>query len=140
MASTSTSKSKPAGTERGVHTEGSAMIRLKRVYDPPTLSDGKRILVERLWPRGMKKEALAADAWMKEVAPSTKLRTWFGHRPERFEEFRNRYREELDANPAGWTPILENSRLGPVTLLYSARDIHHNGALVLRDYLIEREA
>lgn len=116
------------------------MIRVKRTYDAPESSDGRRILVERLWPRGMTKAALAADEWTKEVAPSTELRTWFGHRTERWEEFRRRYREELDANPTAWEPILEAGRRGAVTLLYSARDTLHNGALVLQVYLAEREA
>ena len=115
------------------------MIRIKRTYDPPARGDGRRILVERLWPRGMKKEAVAADAWMKDVAPSTELRKWFDHRTERWEEFRRRYRAELDANVDGWKPILYASRGGKVTLLYSAHDILHNGAVVLRDYLAERE-
>ena len=86
----------------------------------------------------MKKESLAADVWMKEVAPSTELRKWFGHRVERWEEFRRRYRAELDANPAAWQPILEAANARTVTLLYSARDTAHNGALVLRDYLADR--
>ena len=114
------------------------MIRVKRAYDPPARSDGRRILVERLWPRGMKKESLAADTWMKEVAPSTQLRKWFGHRVERWEEFRRRYRAELDANPAAWQPILEAAKPRTVTLLYSAHDTVHNGAVVLRDYLAEQ--
>jgi uncharacterized protein YeaO (DUF488 family) len=116
------------------------MIRIKRTYDAQAPGDGRRILVERLWPRGMKKEALAADAWMKEVAPSTELRRWFDHRVERWEEFRRRYRHELNANRAAWEPILEASRRRTVTLLYSAHDIEHNGAVVLRDYLVERQA
>jgi len=111
------------------------MLKLKRAYEPAERPDGQRLLVERLWPRGVKKEALAADAWLKEVAPSTELRKWFGHRPERWDEFRRRYRAELAANPAAWQPILEAARRGPVTLLYSAHDIEHNGALVLREYL-----
>lgn len=114
------------------------MIRVKRTYDPPARDDGRRILVERLWPRGLKKESLAADAWVKEVAPSTELRKWFDHQVERWEEFQRRYRNELDSNPGAWEPILEASRRGPVTLLYSAHDTLHNGALVLRDYLAER--
>ena len=116
------------------------MIRIKRTYDAPRRGDGQRILVERLWPRGMKKEAVAADKWMKEVAPSTELRKWFGHRVERWEEFRRRYRKELDANPSAWEPILDASSRGTVTLLYSAHDLLHNGAVVLRDYLLERKA
>ncbi len=115
------------------------MIRIKRTYDPPARGDGRRILVERLWPRGMKKQALVADAWMKEVAPSTELRKWFNHQAERWDEFQRRYRSELRANPDSWKPILEASRGGAVTLLYSAHDTLHNGALVLRDYVAERE-
>ena len=114
------------------------MIRVKRTYDPPARGDGRRILVERLWPRGMKKASLGADAWMKDAAPSTELRKWFGHRVERWEEFRQRYRAELDANPAAWEPILEAADARNVTLLYSARDTVHNGAVVLRDYLADR--
>lgn len=115
------------------------MIRIKRTYDAPARGDGRRILVERLWPRGMKKAALAADAWMKEVAPSTELRKWFDHRVERWEEFQRRYRDELNANAEAWKPILEAGEGGPVTLLYSAHDTLHNGAIVLRDYLAARQ-
>jgi uncharacterized protein YeaO (DUF488 family) len=114
------------------------MIRIKRTYEPRGRGDGRRILVERLWPRGMKKEALQADAWMKEVAPSTQLRKWFGHRPERWQEFRKRYRQELRANAGAWSSILDASKRGTVTLLYSAHDLEHNGAVVLREYLMER--
>jgi uncharacterized protein YeaO (DUF488 family) len=114
------------------------MIRVKRTYDPPARGDGWRVLVERLWPRGMKKEALAADAWLKEVAPSTELRKWFNHRVERWEEFQRRYRNELKENPDAWRPIAEAGRSGTVTLLYSAHDTEHNGALVLRDFLEKR--
>jgi uncharacterized protein YeaO (DUF488 family) len=113
------------------------MIRVKRTYDPPARGDGWRVLVERLWPRGMKKEALAADAWLKEVAPSTELRKWFNHRVDRWEEFQRRYRDELKENPDAWRPILDAGRRGTVTLLYSAHDTVHNGALVLRDYLMK---
>ena len=116
------------------------MIRIKRTYEPAARGDGRRILVERLWPRGMKKEALAADAWIKEVAPSTELRKWFDHREERWEEFRRRYRDELNANPDAWKAILDASSRRTVTLLYSAHDTLHNGALVLRDYLMKRAA
>jgi uncharacterized protein YeaO (DUF488 family) len=115
------------------------MIQIKRTYDSPARGDGRRILVERLWPRGMKKEVLAADAWMKDVAPSTELRKWFDHRVERWDAFRKKYREELNANAAAWEPILDASTSGTVTLLYSAHDTLHNGAVVLRQYLAERE-
>ena len=114
------------------------MISIKRAYEPRTRADGRRILVERLWPRGMKKEALRADSWMKEVAPSTQLRQWFGHEVERWDEFRRRYRRELNANRDAWTPILDASKRSRVTLLYSAHDVLHNGAVVLREYLSER--
>ena len=114
------------------------MLRIKRTYDPPARGDGRRILVERLWPRGMKKEAVAATAWLKDVSPSTELRQWFDHRVERWDEFRRRYRRELAANPAAWAPILAADRRGTVTLLYSAHDPLHNGAVVLRDYLARR--
>ena len=116
------------------------MLKLKRAYDPVSRTDGKRFLVERLWPRGISKEVLALDAWLKDVAPSTELRKWFDHRVERWEEFRRRYREELNSNPDAWQPILDASKHGTVTLLYSARDTVHNGAVVLRDYLVKREA
>lgn len=116
------------------------MIQTKRTYEPPARGDGRRILVERLWPRGMRKEALAADAWSKEVAPTAELRQWFGHEAARWEEFRRRYRKELDANPSAWEPILEAARRGTVTLLYSAHDTVHNSAAVLREYLAERQA
>ena len=114
------------------------MVRIKRTYDPPARGDGRRILVERLWPRGMKKEAVAADAWMKDVAPSTELRQWFDHRVERWAEFRRRYQRELNAKPGAWGPILDAERRQTVTLLYSAHDVLHNGAAVLRDYLAKR--
>jgi uncharacterized protein YeaO (DUF488 family) len=115
------------------------MIRIKRAYDPPERGDGRRFLVERLWPRGMKKQALAFDAWLKEVAPSTELRKWFGHRLERWPEFQRRYRAELRANPAAWRPIATAAKQGAVTLLYSAHDEQHNGARVLRDHLAARD-
>ena len=114
------------------------MICIKRTYEPSARADGRRILVERLWPRGMKKEDLHADAWMKEVAPSTELRQWFGHQVERWDEFRRRYKRELSAKPDAWAPVLQASKHGTVTLLYSAHDVEHNGAVVLREYLTER--
>jgi uncharacterized protein YeaO (DUF488 family) len=122
-------------TARRPEQEFVAMIRIKRTYEPRSRADGRRILVERLWPRGMKKETLGADAWMKDVAPSTELRRWFGHRDDRWEEFRRRYRAELDAAPAAWQPLATAGEKGTVTLLYSAHDPAHNSAVVLRDYL-----
>lgn len=114
------------------------MIRIKRAYEPSARSDGRRLLVERLWPRGMRKEALLLDAWVKDVAPSTELRKWFSHRVDRWTEFQRRYRRELSAHRDAWSPILEASRRGPVTLVYSAHDPEHNAAVVLRDYLTRR--
>jgi len=114
------------------------MIRIKRAYEPSARGDGRRLLVERLWPRGMRKEALLLDAWLKEVAPSTELRKWFSHRVDRWVEFQRRYRRELSAHRDAWLPILEASRRGPVTLVYSAHDPEHNAAVVLRDYLTRR--
>jgi uncharacterized protein YeaO (DUF488 family) len=115
------------------------MINIKRVYESTARGDGQRILVERLWPRGMKKADLHAEAWMKEVAPSTELRQWFGHKVARWAEFQQRYKQELDANRDAWAPIRDASRRGTVTLLYSAHDIEHNSALVLRDYLTKQQ-
>ncbi|HZS72604.1 MAG TPA: DUF488 domain-containing protein [Candidatus Acidoferrum sp.] len=114
------------------------MIRLKRVYEKAGRGDGKRYLVERLWPRGVKKEALRMDGWLKDAAPSTKLRKWFGHDPKKWEEFKRRYRKELDANPEGVRQILEAMRKGDVTLIYSSRDAEHNNAVALGQYLEER--
>lgn len=113
-------------------------ISIKRVYEPDARNDGERILVERLWPRGVRKEDLHAESWRKEVAPSTELRKWYGHEVSRWPEFRRRYREELNANRDAWRPILEAALERNVTLLYSAHDDEHNSAVVLRDYLMER--
>lgn len=111
------------------------MIQVKRVYDPLDSHDGKRFLVERLWPRGMKKESLAMDAWLKDVAPSDELRRWFGHEPAKWIEFTHRYIAELEKIPAALAPLLEAAQQGPVTLLYSSHDQEHNSALVLMSYL-----
>jgi uncharacterized protein YeaO (DUF488 family) len=111
------------------------MIRVKRVYAPVEPQDGRRFLVERLWPRGIKKQALQMDAWLKDVAPSTELREWFGHDPARWQEFKRRYFAELDANPSALRPLVEAARAGDLTLLYSARDTEHNNALALKEYL-----
>ena len=114
------------------------MIRIRRAYEPAARGDGRRLLVERLWPRGMRKEALRLDAWVKDVAPSTELRKWFSHRVDRWTEFQRRYRRELNTHRDAWSPILEASKRGPVTLVYSAHDPEHNAAVVLRDYLTRR--
>jgi uncharacterized protein YeaO (DUF488 family) len=113
------------------------MIRLKRAYDQPAAADGFRVLVERLWPRGVKKEAAALDLWLKDVAPSTELRQWFGHEPARWEEFRRRYREELQGRPAALAVLREKVRAGEVTLVYGSRDEEHNAAVALKQFLEE---
>lgn len=110
-------------------------IQVKRVYDPYAPSDGTRVLVDRIWPRGMRKEALALDAWEKDLAPSPALRTWFGHDPARWEEFRCRYFAELERHPQAVTRLRALARRGRLTLLFSARDTEHNNAVALRDYL-----
>ena len=110
------------------------VIRISRVYDWEPRPPGKVYLVERLWPRGVRLDQLALDGWLKDVAPSTELRQWFGHDPERWEEFRRRYVVELDAHPEAWRPLLAVDA-GDVTLLYSSREREHNCAVALRDYL-----
>ena len=111
-------------------------VLLKRAYVPAEPSDGLRILVDRLWPRGVSKQKAALDEWMKDLAPSTELRQWFGHVPERWEEFRKRYARELDANPDAVAELRQWLKRGRVTLVYSARDTEHNQAVALRDYLL----
>ncbi len=111
------------------------MIQLKRVYEPADSLDGRRFLVERLWPRGMKKADLAMEAWLKDAAPSTALRKWFGHDPARWDEFRQRYAAELEGSPAALQTLLDAARQGTVTLLYSAHDQEHNSALLLKGFL-----
>ncbi|MCW5875679.1 MAG: DUF488 domain-containing protein [Anaerolineales bacterium] len=111
------------------------MYTLKRIYDPPSPNDGFRVLVDRLWPRGLRKEAARLDLWLKDIAPSPELRTWFGHDPAKFAEFTKAYRAELDANPA----VKQLSELGKahsrITLLYAAKDEQVNHAVVLAKYL-----
>lgn len=111
------------------------MLKVKRVYEAFERSDGIRFLVERLWPRGVKKEKLIMDAWLKDVAPSDSLRRWFGHDPLKWNEFQKRYSAELGGNPDARRPILDAATQSDVTLLYSARDTEHNNALVLRSFL-----
>jgi len=110
-------------------------IRVKRIYEPADEADGARILIDRLWPRGVRKEDAHLTVWMKEIAPSPELRKWFDHDPARFEEFTFRYQAELDANHATVARIDDYLKHGPVTLLYAAHDPVHNHAVVLADYL-----
>jgi uncharacterized protein YeaO (DUF488 family) len=112
-----------------------AQVLVKRAYDPPDPADGTRLLVDRLWPRGLQKRRAAIDEWLADIAPSAALRKWFGHDPARWDEFRRRYRAELAGNP-GLDHIRALARRGPVTLVYAARDTAHNQALVLRDELL----
>lgn len=114
------------------------MIVTKRIYAPPETEDGSRFLVERLWPRGVKKESLVMDGWIRDAAPGDALRRWFGHDPAKWVEFRKRYFSELDANPDALRPLLEAALRGKVTLLYSSRDEEHNNAVALKDYLEAR--
>lgn len=113
------------------------MVKLKRVYDPASRNDGYRVLVERLWPRGIRKEALPLGAWEKEVAPSTELRKWFGHDPERWPEFQKRYRKELKEGPAPerLRELAERALQHTVTLVFSSHDAEHNNAVVLKEEL-----
>ena len=114
------------------------MIHLKRVYEEPSKKDGVRILVERLWPRGLSKDRAAVDLWLKDVAPSPELRKWFNHDPEKWDEFQNRYFAELDEKLGAVQPILEAARRGKVTLLFAAHDTGHNNAVALKEYLARR--
>lgn len=111
------------------------MIQTKRVYDPADKADGTRLLIERLWPRGIKKTALEIESWIKDVAPSTELRKWFSHDPAKWDEFRRRYFAELEAHPEAWQPILKAMRGGTVTLIYSSHDAEHNNAIALAEFL-----
>ncbi len=114
------------------------IITIKRIYDDPSPLDGTRILIDRMWPRGMSKERACIDMWMKEVAPSANLRKWFDHQPERFEQFAVEYSLELQHNPRAselCNDIIQMSARRPVTLLYAAKDSQHNHAIVLQDWL-----
>jgi uncharacterized protein YeaO (DUF488 family) len=110
-------------------------IRIKRVYEEPTKDDGKRILVDRLWPRGLTKEKARVDLWLKDVAPSNELRKWFSHDPKKWPEFKRKYVEELKTQAAPLALLRHEASQGPVTLLYGARDEEHNEAVVLLDLL-----
>jgi uncharacterized protein YeaO (DUF488 family) len=115
------------------------MIEIKRVYERPAKTDGWRVLVDRLWPRGMKKEAARVDVWMKDVAPSTALRKWFGHEPEKWSEFQKRYRRELERKTELLAELKKMAKEhGTLTLLYGAKDEEHNDAVALADVLRAR--
>jgi uncharacterized protein YeaO (DUF488 family) len=110
-------------------------VRVKRVYDEPSDDEGLRILVDRLWPRGLTREAARLDEWMKDVAPTPELRKWFAHDADKWDEFQRRYTAELDANPAAVRALAERARSGRVTLLYATRDPERNSASLLANYL-----
>jgi uncharacterized protein YeaO (DUF488 family) len=111
------------------------MIRVKRVYDPVEKSDGARFLVDHLWPRGLKKEAVHVEQWVKMVSPSNELRAWFGHEPAKWKEFQRRYFAELNEQPEAWEALLAAARDKDITLVYSARDTEHNNAVALKSFL-----
>jgi uncharacterized protein YeaO (DUF488 family) len=113
-------------------------VKIKRAYEPAEKADGIRFLVDRVWPRGVTKADLNIESWLKDAAPSTELRKWFGHDPARWNEFQSRYRRELASKQAAVAPLLEAARRGQITLVYSARDEQHNQAVVLKDYLDEQ--
>ncbi|MHB8909794.1 MAG: DUF488 domain-containing protein [Syntrophales bacterium] len=111
------------------------MVKIKRVYDPTSPGDGKRILVDRLWPRGVKKENAAIDEWLKDIAPSAELRKWFGHDPARWHDFRNRYKAELKEQSEVVERLRKEAQTRTVTLLFAARDAEHNNAVVLNEII-----
>lgn len=113
-------------------------IRLKRAYEPPAASDGTRVLVDRLWPRGITKTEAAIDYWFRDLAPSTELRRWFRHDPALWDEFQRRYRSEIDRHPERLNELLQLAHAGPLTLVYGARDEQHNDAVVLQRVLRDR--
>lgn len=113
-------------------------IHVKRVYEPPHPSDGQRLLVDRLWPRGRKKEALRLTEWLRDIAPSDALRREFGHRPELWEQFRAEYFAQLDEHPETVQPLLDALARGRVTLLFATRELEHNNATALKQYILDR--
>ncbi|SDY84369.1 DUF488 domain-containing protein [Nitrosomonas sp. Nm33] len=114
------------------------MIKLKRVYDVAETADGLRFLVERLWPRGIKKTDLKMDEWLKDIGPSDDLRRWFAHDPKKWDDFRKRYFAELDSKQGLWKSLVTAAHHGTVTLIYSSRDTNHNNAVALKEYLEEK--
>jgi uncharacterized protein YeaO (DUF488 family) len=117
---------------------GKPSIRAKRVYEPPSPEDGSRVLVDRLWPRGLHKADAAIDCWLKEIAPSSELRRWFGHDPGRWEEFQRRYQAELSPRPELLEKLRAQAAQGTLTLVYAARDADHNHAVALRGMLLRK--
>ena len=111
------------------------MVKIKRIYDLPAPGDGRRVLIDRLWPRGLSRDEARIDEWLKEIAPSDELRKWFGHEPDRWEEFRRRYREELKAHNELLERLRGEARKGTVTLLFAAKDVEHNNAVVLKELI-----
>ena len=123
------SKSSLKSKQRKIH------VKIKRVYEEPEKSDGKRILVERLWPRGFTKEKAGIDLWLKEIAPTTELRKWINHEPSKWQEFQKRYQQELENNEEQVSKLSDQLKSGAVTLIYSAKDEQHNAAIVLKEWL-----
>lgn len=115
-------------------------IRVKRVYEAPSPDDGMRVLVDRLWPRGLSREKAHVDLWLKELAPSTELRKWFNHDPEKWDEFRRRYLKELQQQPAVLSHAIESMGTGPVTLLFGSKEARFNDAVALQAFLLSRHA
>jgi len=111
------------------------MVEIKRIYDTPSPRDGRRVLVDRLWPRGVRKDQKVADDWTKEIAPSNDLRKWFSHDPAKWVEFKRRYKKELEAKPELVEQLRRQAREGPLTLLYAAKDTRHNNAVVLKEII-----
>lgn len=113
-------------------------INLKRAYEPPAASDGCRVLVDRIWPRGIARDDLQIDVWLKDLAPSADLRKWFGHDPQKWPEFKKRYARELEQRPDALEQLVERAKAGRVTLVFAARDTQHNNAAALKEYLERR--
>jgi uncharacterized protein YeaO (DUF488 family) len=127
-------RSRAALDEKGV----TSMVRVKCAYDASATSDGRRVLVDRAWPRGLSKDQLRLDEWVKEIAPSAALRRWFGHDPAKFETFKRCYFRELDRQPEKVQQLSERARTGTVTLVYGTKDEHHNNAVALEEYIEDR--
>lgn len=138
MTSERARKTKPRRAAQSAKPRGQFTVQIKRVYEKPSRDDGERFLVDRLWPRGVPKRDLSSVPWMREVAPSAALRKWYGHDPEKWAEFRKRFREELRKNAAAWEPLVEAIQKGNVTLLTASRDVEISNATVLKEFLLEK--